>query len=265
MYASSQNKPSTVSATTAQNSSDARLSSSPNCTDLSGITGATYPSCWNSLGMFEWMMKWNSSTTACKPEEIWSSCFLRLAYGSDGYDCSTLGSLNCTAPRLGGPVTDPRIFYGAYNIYAINLYFLTWETALYAIKSQSAIAEVAQILGAAGLPRLTIPSLLSALLSKYGLDPAVDLALTDILPSGHKAISLDTTATYFSTQLAQLLAQMLKALMTDFQNGDFLYLATDGKMMAYTGEDQANLEANLAGTAVAQVATEANTVAEKGK
>ena len=117
LYGSSRNNPPTVPATTAHNSSDAHPPSTPNCTDVGGITGATYPSCWNNLGMFEWMMKWNSSTTTCKPQEIWSSCFLRLAYGSAGYDCSTLGSLNCTAPRLGGPVTDPRIFYGAYNIY----------------------------------------------------------------------------------------------------------------------------------------------------
>ena len=110
-YASSQNNDHTLPASTTHNSSN------PNCTDLSGTTGATYPSCWNTLGMFEWMEKWNSSTRTCKPKEIWSSCFLRLAYGRAGYDCSTLGSLNCTAPRLGGPVTDPHIFYGAYNIY----------------------------------------------------------------------------------------------------------------------------------------------------
>ena len=117
LYAGSVSKSPTVSATTAHNSSATHLSSTPNCTNLGSITGATYPSCWNSLGMFEWMMKWNTSTTTCKPQEIWSSCFLRLAYGSAGYDCSTLGSLNCTVPRLGGPVTDPHIFYGAYNIY----------------------------------------------------------------------------------------------------------------------------------------------------
>ncbi|KAM0794009.1 hypothetical protein BDR22DRAFT_49925 [Usnea florida] len=256
-FASSRNGPPTVSATTAHNTS-----ATPNCTDLSGTTGATYPSCWNSLGMFEWMMNWNSSTTTCKPQEIWSSCFLRLAYGSAGYDCSTLGSLNCTAPRFGGPVTDPHIFYGAYNIYAINTYFLTWETALYALKSQPAIAQIAQLLGAngaPGLPRLTTSSLLSALLPKYGLDPAVDSALADILPVGPQATSLDTNATYYSTQLAQLLAQTLKDLMTDFLNGNFLYLAMGGQMMAYTGESEANLEASLAGTPVAQVATDANT------
>ena len=121
---------------------------------------------------------------------------------------------------------------------------------------------MAAILGANGLPRLTTASLLVDLLTKYGLDPAVDLALTDILPSGPKATSLDTSVTYYSTQLAQLLAQMLEGLMTDFQNGNFLYLAMEGRMMMYTGESETNLEASLAGAAVAQVATEANTVEE---
>lgn len=92
-------------------------SSSPNCTDLSSSTGATYPSCWDSLQMNEWMFNWNFTTKTCEDGEIWSTCFLRLAYGSAGYDCSTLGSLNCSAPRLGGPVTDAHVFYGAFNIY----------------------------------------------------------------------------------------------------------------------------------------------------
>lgn len=110
-YSSSQNNAQTLPATTAANSSN------PNCTDLSSSTGATYPSCWDSLGMMLWMFHWNSTTKTCEPGEIWSTCFLRLAYGSAGYDCSMLGSLNCTAPRLGGPVQDAHVFYGAYNIY----------------------------------------------------------------------------------------------------------------------------------------------------
>ena len=110
-YSSSQNKPQTLPATTATNSS------SPNCTDLSSSTGATYPSCWDSLGMNDWMFNWNFTTKTCEPGEIWATCFLRLAYGSAGYDCSMLGSLNCPAPRLGGTITDSHVFYGAYSIY----------------------------------------------------------------------------------------------------------------------------------------------------
>lgn len=110
-YSSSRNKPQTLPATTATNSS------SPNCTDLSSSTGATYPSCWDTLGMDEWMFNWSFTTKTCEPGEIWATCFLRLAYGSAKYDCSTLGSSKCSAPRLGGPVTDAHVFYGAFNIY----------------------------------------------------------------------------------------------------------------------------------------------------
>lgn len=92
-------------------------SSAPNCTDLSNATGTTYPSCWDTLGMNQFMFRWNSTAQGCKKGEIWSTCFLRLAYGSTGYDCSRLGSLKCTGPQFDGPVTDPQVFYAAFNIY----------------------------------------------------------------------------------------------------------------------------------------------------
>lgn len=114
IYSSSQNNAQTLPATTTTTTTN---SSTPNCTDLSSNTGATYPSCWDSLGMNEWMFNWNFTTKTCEPGEIWSTCFLRLAYGSAGYDCSILGSLHCSAPRLGGPIQDARVFYGAFNIY----------------------------------------------------------------------------------------------------------------------------------------------------
>lgn len=200
--------------------------------------------------MNQWMFNWNFTTKTCENGEIWSTCFLRLAYGSAGYDCSTLGSSKCAAPRLGGPVQDARVFYGAFNIYAINLYLSTWETALYAIRSQSAIAQIAQILGAdgaAGLPPLTSSSLLVAVISRYGLDTAADDALVSILPSGSNATPLDTNVTYYSTQLATLLGQVLGSLSSNFWNAGFLLLAQHGQMMAYTGESLARLEASLAG------------------
>ena len=95
-------------------------SSVPNCTDLSSPSGAIYPSCWDALGMTQYMSQWNATAEACDKGEMWSTCFLRRAYGSAGYDCSRLGSLNCTAPHFGGPVTDPQVFYAAYNIYGIS-------------------------------------------------------------------------------------------------------------------------------------------------
>lgn len=110
-YSSSQNNAQTLPTTTANSSS------TPNCADLSAGTGATYPRCWDSLGMNQWVFNWNFTTKACELGEIWSTCFLRLAYRTPEYDCSTLGNSKCSAPRLGGPVTDAHVFYGAFNIY----------------------------------------------------------------------------------------------------------------------------------------------------
>ena len=59
--------------------------------------------------------------------------------------------------------------------------------------------------------------------------------------------------TYYSTQLATLLGQLLESLSSDFWNGYFLLLAQHGQMMAYTGESLSRLEASLAGALVASV------------
>ena len=231
--------------------------------------------------MNDWMFTWNFTTKTCEPGEIWATCFLRLAYGSAEYDCSTLGSLNCSAPRLGGPVTDAHVFYGAFNIYgkhhpastyrqmiyiytnplffpllAVNTYLTTWSNALYALKSQIAISQLANALGAdgvGGLPPLTSSSLLSAIISQYGLDSAADEALVSILPSGSRATKLDTNVTYYSTQLSTLLGEVLEGLSGDFWNAWFLLLANHGQMMAYEGESLQNLEAGLAGLEVERV------------
>ncbi len=139
---------------------------------------------------------------------------------------------------------------------AINTYLTTWSTALYALKSQPAISQLALTLGAdgvAGLPPLTSSSLLAAIVSQYGLDAAADESLISILPSGRKATRLGTSVTYYSTQLATLLQELLMGLSGEFGNGDFLWLAQHGEMMAYTGESLARLEARLAGEEVASV------------
>lgn len=71
-----------------------------------------------------------------------------------------------------------------------------------------------------------------------------------ILPSGRQATRLDTDVTYYSTQLAALLADVLGGLSRDFWNGEFLFLAAGGQMMAFTGESLGKLEQGLAGVEV---------------
>ena len=119
------NKPASVTAsaltTTSTPSSSAATASASalaaqviNCSD---ITTNIEPSCWDTLGMNEWMFNWHFTTTTCNSGEIWANCFLRLSYGSGNYDCSRLGSLRCSGPALGGPPSTAQYFYGAYSIY----------------------------------------------------------------------------------------------------------------------------------------------------
>lgn len=119
---------------------------------------------------------------------------------------------------------------------------------MYAIKSQPAINRLVSVLNVPGAPKLTANSLLAAIVSNYGLDPAVDEAFISILPSGPKATPLNTNEQYMATQLAGLLGDILMALSTDFLNGYFLFLVRHGQMMTDTSESLQKLEARLAGT-----------------
>ena len=67
--------------------------------------------------MDQWMSNWNKTTKTCNQTEIWSSCFLRLAFEDTGFDCSTIGSLECPAAQLGQTPHEAHAFYGAYNIW----------------------------------------------------------------------------------------------------------------------------------------------------
>ncbi len=90
-------------------------------------------------------------------------------------------------------------------------------------------------------------SLLAAIISNYGLDPAVDEAFISILPSGPKAEPLNTNEQFMSTQLAGLLGDTLMSIQANFSNGYFLWMTHHGQLMTDTSESLENLEANLAG------------------
>lgn len=144
---------------------------------------------------------------------------------------------------------------------AVNAYFSNWSDALYALKSQTAIAELALALSGPNLPRLTPSSLLSAIVSHYGLNAAADEALLDILPTD--LTLLDTSVTFYSTQLSALLAGLLENVMSERGKLGFLFLVKGGMMMRVeTVEDKGSLERSLAGGYVAGVATEAATETE---
>ena len=95
-------------------------SPAPNASNCGDVSSEMSASCWDALGMAEWMSTWNKTTKSCNSTEIWSSCFLRLAFEEKGYDCSMLGSLYCEAPELGQTPKEAHAFYGAYNIWGMQ-------------------------------------------------------------------------------------------------------------------------------------------------
>lgn len=92
-----------------------------NCTDL----GASFDArCWNDLNLTTYLFNWNATTrvcdevqsaadndgsNCCKPDEPWTTCYLRLAHGSPGQDCSQINPQMCTYSSLMDPYMDPSI------------------------------------------------------------------------------------------------------------------------------------------------------------
>ena len=107
-----------------------------NCTNVEAIFDS---SCWDALHIPEYLTNWNKTTpicaadndgtdqdgsTCCVPGEPWSTCFLRLAHGVAGADCSSVIAQTCSwdptlSPDL-PPSVVPQVRYVTRNIYAIN-------------------------------------------------------------------------------------------------------------------------------------------------
>ena len=75
--------------------------------------------CWDELQLTQWVMNWTNENK-CYQTEPFSTCFLRLN-GFWGLDCSQIAPNACVAPQDPNLVTEPEIFYVAYNIYGKHL------------------------------------------------------------------------------------------------------------------------------------------------
>ncbi|CAL8579582.1 hypothetical protein XPA_005319 [Xanthoria parietina] len=112
--------------------------------------------CWNTLHVAEYILKWEQETPKCPPgnntciqtgcasNEPWSSCFLRLATGTPDYNCTQINIGHCTLegfPLKNPNSTDmPIIRYAARNIFAINNFFVNWYAAMQFATSTAALA-----------------------------------------------------------------------------------------------------------------------------
>ncbi len=95
--------------------------------DSSGCSNlaASYDdSCWETLGLTEYLSGWTApacgpgedGSTCCHPSDNWSTCYLRLAKGQDGYNCSEINNGFCTFDPNLSPTLDPSIIPQAHYI-----------------------------------------------------------------------------------------------------------------------------------------------------
>ncbi len=107
-----------------------------NCTDLHAIYDSR---CWAELGMVDFLTDpktgWNTSTKTCDKStdganccllnEAWSTCFMRLALGSPGHDCSQINSQACTFQVASAgqvdPALQPKYQYALKAIFGMTL------------------------------------------------------------------------------------------------------------------------------------------------
>lgn len=97
-------------------------------------------SCWATLGLSDYLLDpvtgWAATTRTCstvadgtdsdgsdccKGDEPWSKCFLRLAHGVAGSDCSEINAQVCTwdSTLAVAPIIAPHVRYVMRNIYGM--------------------------------------------------------------------------------------------------------------------------------------------------
>ena len=77
--------------------------------------------CWAELGLSDWLNNWHAPKTCepsdngvgcCKPNEEWSTCFLRLGKGDSGLNCTQINTNtnDCTYEKGLATELDPSIY-----------------------------------------------------------------------------------------------------------------------------------------------------------
>ena len=106
-----------------------------NCTDPQADFAEQ---CWSQLGLSDYLMNpttgWNVTTpmcstaddgtdsdgsNCCKPDQPWTTCYLHLAHGFAGDDCSTINTGSCSYDHTLAvdPRIAPQVRYVMRNIY----------------------------------------------------------------------------------------------------------------------------------------------------
>ena len=99
-----------------------------NCTDPNAITSG---SCWDVLHLAEYLTKWNQNRPICQtvagtledgahccaPNEVWSTCFIRLSIGNHGYNCANINEGTCPNFEVDASVA-PEVRYILGTMYS---------------------------------------------------------------------------------------------------------------------------------------------------
>lgn len=137
------------------------------CTDLKASFDS---SCWKALNLGGYLNDpetgWNRTAAICSgdeddaacclPTEPWTTCYLRLAHGFPGTDCSEINAQDCSYnPSLAVDASiAPYVAYTMKTIYAINDLFTTWFNALQYAATQ-ALSIVQDVINEVDPPQST--------------------------------------------------------------------------------------------------------------
>ncbi|KAL8950518.1 MAG: hypothetical protein Q9222_003457 [Ikaeria aurantiellina] len=148
-----------------------------NCSDLS--TGRDNK-CWEELQLTTWVSNWIVSNT-CYQDEGFSSCFLRKV-GYPELDCTGIKLSTCTPPSADDGM-DTRVFYVAYNIYAINQFFGSWYTAVGGAATMAGlnVDEIVQLINPPDNTNLIMDNILIALTGIFAVAPGLGFNVGNML------------------------------------------------------------------------------------
>ncbi|KAL9022045.1 MAG: hypothetical protein Q9185_000786 [Variospora sp. 1 TL-2023] len=147
------------------------------CTNL---TTGRDNKCWQELQLTDWVAKWVAGNT-CHENEAFASCFLRKA-GYPELDCTGIKLDTCTPPRV-KKCMDPRVYYVAYNIYAINQYFGSWYSAVGGAATLAGlnVDEIVQLINPPDDTNLIINYILIALTGLFAVLPGLGANVGNLL------------------------------------------------------------------------------------
>ncbi|KAL8927078.1 MAG: hypothetical protein Q9208_002624 [Pyrenodesmia sp. 3 TL-2023] len=148
-----------------------------NCSDLS--TGR-HNKCWEELQLTTWVQNWIAGNT-CHENEPFASCFLRKV-GYPELDCTGIKLATCTPPPIKEGM-DSRVFYVAYNFYAVNQYFGSWYSAVGGAATLAGfnIDEIVQLVNPPDDTNLILQSVLIALTGIFAVAPGLGFSIGNLL------------------------------------------------------------------------------------